>query len=218
MPVTLCWGNYPQQPGVIRVREIVPPQPAYGDVTSQGVGAHLATAWHEAGITGEGVKVGVIDTGFYGLQDLMGTELPAKVVGRCYTDIGVFTSNLSACDNDEQSKHGTGVAESLMDIAPEVSLYIANAGTKGDLQSAADWMIAEGVSVINTSLVWTFDGPGDGTSPFSFSPLKAVDRAVDGGVVWVTSAGNDAQGTWFGAPRPFSSRTRVGQVYVFCRD
>ena len=94
VPVPLL-GQLSEQPGVIRVREIIPPQPAYGDVTSQGVGAHLATAWHEAGITGESVKVGVIDIGFYGLQDLMGTELPAKVVGRCYTDIGVFTSNLS---------------------------------------------------------------------------------------------------------------------------
>ena len=57
VPVTLL-GQLSQQPGVIRVREIVPPEPDFGPITSQGVGAHLATAWHEAGITGEGVKVG----------------------------------------------------------------------------------------------------------------------------------------------------------------
>ena len=100
--------------------------------------------------------MGVIDDfeAFSGLQDLMGTELPANgPVGRCYTDIGVFTGQpVRLANNDEQSKHGTAVAETVMDIAPEVSLYIANAGTKGDLQSTADWMIAEGVSVINTSL------------------------------------------------------------------
>ena len=42
-----------------------------------------------------------------------------------------------------------------------------------------------------------FDGPGDGTSPFGDSPLKTVDRAVDGDIIWVSSAGNEAQGTWF---------------------
>ena len=196
VPVPLL-GQLSEQPGVIRVREIIPPQPAYGDVTSQGVGAHLATAWHEAGITGESVKVGVIDIGFYGLQDLMGTELPAKVVGRCYTDIGVFTSNLSACDNDEQSKHGTAVAETVMDIAPGATLYIANSRSLGDLREATEWMSAEGVQVINYSVVWIFDGPGDGTSPFSNSPLNTVNWAADNGIIWVNAAGNTAESTWF---------------------
>ena len=196
VPVPLL-GQLSEQPGVIRVREIIPPQPAYGDVTSQGVGAHLATAWHEAGITGESVKVGVIDIGFYGLQDLRGTELPAKVVGRCYTDIGVFTSNLSACDNDEQSKHGTAVAETVMDIAPGATLYIANSPSMGDLREATEWMSAEGVQVINYSVVWIFDGPGDGTSPFSNSPLNTVNWAADNGIIWVNAAGNTAESTWF---------------------
>ena len=58
-------------------------------------------------------------------------------------------------------------------------------------------MTAEGASVINTSLAFGFDGPGDGTSPFSDSPLKAVDRAVAAGVAWVTAAGNYNQTTWY---------------------
>ena len=59
------------------------------------------------------------------------------------------------------------------------------------------WMISEGVSVINHSVGWFFDGPGDGTSPYSWSPLNTVDRAVGRGIVWVNSAGNYAQVTWF---------------------
>ena len=194
VPVALL-GSLSEQSGVIRVREIVPPQPAYGPITSQGVQAHAAAAWHQAGITGQGVKVGIIDTGFEGIRSLMGAELPTTVVARCYTDIGVFTGNLSDCENE--GVHGTAVAEAVMDIAPEVSLYVANSGTKGDLQAAADWMVSEGVSVINTSLVFYFDGPGDGTSPLSISPLNTVDRAVNRGVIWVTAAGNEGRGTWF---------------------
>ena len=203
VPVSLL-GPVSEQPGVIRVREIVPPQPAQStpQVAGHGPAAHLSAAWNQAGYTGRGVKVGIIDD-FRGFSGLMGTELPATVVARCYTDIGVYTGNLSDCESD--SDHGTIVAESLVDIAPEVSLYISNPATLGDLQRVVDWMIAEGVSVINSSSSWIFDGPGNGTSPFSFSPLRAVDRAVASGAVWINSAGNYAKRTWFGDPSSFTS-------------
>ncbi len=202
VPVSLL-GPVSERPGVLRVREIVPPQPGQSAqrVAGHGPAAHLSGAWNLAGYTGQGVKVGIIDTGFEGFSGLVGTELPATVVARCYTDIGEPTPNLADCEAG--SGHGTRVAESLVDIAPEVSLYISNGHTKGDLQTAVDWMIAEGVSVINTSLSWTSDGPGDGKSPFGNSPLNTVDRAVAGGVVWVNSAGNYARSTWFGVPSSF---------------
>ena len=194
VPVTLL-GPVSEQPGVIRVREIVPPEPAYGPITSQGVQAHATAAWHQAGITGKGVKVGIIDVGFEGFGSLMGTELPTTVVAMCYTDIGVLTGNLSDCENEEV--HGTAVAEAVMDIAPGVSLYIANPESKADLRSTVDWMASEGVTVINVSVGWLFDGPGNGTSPDSVSPLNTVDRAVDGGITWISIGHNHARTTWF---------------------
>ena len=60
-------------------------------------------------------------------------------------------------------------------------------------------MVSQGVSVINHSVGHFFDGPGDGTSPYSDSPLKTVDRAVNGSIIWVNAAGNSAEDTWFGA-------------------
>ena len=59
-------------------------------------------------------------------------------------------------------------------------------------------MASQGVSVINYSVGWPFDGPGDGTSPSSLSPLKTVDQSVASGVIWVNSAGNSGQTAWFG--------------------
>ena len=197
VPVSLL-GQVSEQPGVIRVREIMPPQPGYGDFTSQGVQAHLSEAWNQAGYSGLGIKVGIIDVGFEDFGSLMGTELPTTVVARCYTDIGMHTQNLADCENDDP--HGTAVAESVIDIAPEVSLYIAFPQSRGDHQAAADWMVSEGVSVINTSTGWTFDGPGDGTSPFGDSPLKTVDQAVADGAIWVSIAHNHARTTWFAPP------------------
>ena len=104
------------------------------------------------------------------------------------------------------STHGSAVAESVIDIAPDVSLYIADPDSIGDLRDTVDWMISEGVSVINHSRTWLFDGPGDGTSQYSSSPLNTVDRAVEAGIVWVNAAGNSAQLTWF-QRGPFSYTT-----------
>ena len=70
--------------------------------------------------------------------------------------------------------------EAVVDITPDATLYISQPQTRGVLQATAAWMAEEGVTVINYSVGWIFDGPGDGTSPLSFCPLYTVDRAVPG--------------------------------------
>ena len=216
VPVPLL-GQVSEQPGVTRVREIVPPQPVetFQSIIGHGPAVHGSPAWNQTGYSGQGVKVGVIDVGFRGLTSLIGTELPATVQARCYTDIGVFTQNLADCEAAEPvpdttipecregvepvaNDHGTIVAESVLDIAPEVELYIAQPLSLADLQDASEWMASQGVSVINYSVGWFFDGPGDGTSPSSVSPLKTVDQSVASGVIWVNAAGNSGQTAWFG--------------------
>ena len=202
VPMSLL-GQVSEQPGVIRVREITPPEPAQTSqqVAGHGPTVHGSTTWNQSGFSGQGVKVGIIDYwfGFNDFSSLMGTELPSTVQSRCYTDVGKFTSNIADCGNAVSgSNHGTRLAEAVMDIAPQATLYIASPRSKGDTNSAVDWMVSQGVSVIISGEAFPFDGPGDGTSPFSDSPLKTVDRAVAGGAVWVNSAGNQALSTWFG--------------------
>jgi subtilisin family serine protease len=198
VPVSLL-GQLSQQPGVIRVEEVVPPPPAYGNFTSQGVSAHRATAWHGAEYRGQGVKVGIIDNGFMGYSELIGQELPVPAGVRCFPERereAGFTNNLADCEL--RSKHGTGVAENVIDIAPEVSLYLANSpGFRTDSWAIVDWMISEGVTVINRSLGGPFWGPGDGTSPIPYNYLELVDRAVEGGIAFVSSAGNEHEQSWF---------------------
>ena len=200
------------QEGVIGIQAIVPPQPEQGVVVSEGAAAHGIIPWRNAGYRGQGVKVGVIDTGFEGFRGLMGTELPSNVQARCYTDIGIFTSNISDCmdeeDRESRRKHGTAVTEAIFDIAPEATYYISKPASRGDLRKVVDWMVDQEVDVINYSVSWTWDGPGDGSSPFSRSPLRSVDAAVEGGVVWVNSAGNNARRTWYG---PFTDTDADGR-------
>ncbi len=187
-----------QREGVISIRTIIPAQPDQGVVVSDGVALHGAPAWHAAGLKGQGVRIGIIDSGFQGFQSLMGTELPASVEARCYTDIGVYTSSLAECDNSDASKHGTAVTEAAFDIAPEATYYITNPGSQGNLVTAVDWMIDHDVDVINMSISWSWNGPGDGKSPFSWSALRSVEKAIAGGITVVNSAGNYAQSTWYG--------------------
>ena len=188
-----------------------------GSINSQGVQAHQSDSWNQAGFSGEGIKVGIIESGiageggFWGYQQLMGTELPTSVEARCYTRIGQFVSDIGICDTGDD--HGTNVAETVADIAPAVSLYIANPTTAADLRSTVNWMVSEGVSVINHSAGWVFDGPPDGSWDYDFSIGNSVKRAMDAGIVWVNSAGNDARRTWFG-PTTF---TDGGEHFEFLK-
>ena len=214
---TTALATLARTPGVSWARELDQPMATKGRVTSGGVAQHLANAWHSAGIKGQGVKVGVIDItstrtsrdGFTGVPALMGSELPSTIVARCYTDIGTYTSDIADCSKatygsaggpSAGSTHGTRVAETVMDIAPEASLYISNATSTVDLRSAVEWMHGEGVKVIVYSINWAYHGPPDGTTPYEFGPLNTVKWAADNGIVWVNSAGNQHLDSWYGTP------------------
>jgi len=168
--------------------------------TSNAPSEHGVPIWNGLGFDGSGIKVGIIDGGF-GNYDKVGAEAPPITKARCYGYGTVrITDDPRDCTGEDVHGvgdiHGTAVVEALVDIAPDVSLYIANPKTLGDLRDAVDWMISEGVDVINQSLSWRFDGPGDGTSPRENSPLRSLDRAVDSGITWVNSAGNAHKSTW----------------------
>jgi len=180
-------------PGVRQAREL--PQPVPLTVVSQGAQIIGAPQWNARGYTGVGVKIGVIDLGFTGFTGLVGSELPAPVT-HCYAGIGQPTDEMSACE--QGGVHGTAVTETLMDIAPDATLYISNPQSLLDLHDAVDWMISQGVTIINHSVGWTWEGPGDGTSPYTDGALAAVDRAVAAGITWINAAGNEGLSTWSG--------------------
>ena len=177
---------------VLSVRMLMPPVEA---VVSQGATVHGSPAWNEDGYTGAGVKVGVIDGGFSGITTLVGSEVP-QPVARCISLSGVVTNNLADCDRT--TIHGTAVVETLVDVAPNVTLYIANVSTLGQLKETVNWMAAEGVTVINHSIIWLWEGLGDGTVIHPDLSLGIVDTAVAAGITWVNAAGNAARSNWFG--------------------
>ena len=102
--------------------------PRAGSYTSQGVAAMGADAWHPA-YTGSDVKIGIIDSGFYGYRNLITSgDVPANVAARCYT----FTNDtrpspdIGQCGrsaHNNMDKHGSAVAEAIYDTAPGTTTF-----------------------------------------------------------------------------------------------
>ncbi len=185
--------------GIARADPIIRPvsmgSPGLGAVVGEGVKLHGADQWQAAGILGAGIKVGIIDGGFVGLTSRIGRELPMSVFARCYREVGRYSAAAKSCE--ENTEHGTAVAETIADMAPGISLYLANPVSMLDLKSSVAWMTSNGVQVINVSLGFAYEGPGDGTSPPN-SVYSVVDQAVAGGALWVNAAGNAGEDGWTG--------------------
>jgi len=174
---------------VRRPRRAYPAAPLMaGATTSEGVAASHAALWHQAGIRGQGVRVGVIDLGFEGYTALLGSELPITVT------VADFAGDSSGA-MDSVTDHGTACAEIIHDMAPAADLYLARIFTDVDLSEAVYWLTAtHQVDIISTSLGWYATSPGDGTGYLA----ELAQAAHDDGVLWVTAAGNDRLRHWAG--------------------
>jgi subtilisin family serine protease len=167
--------------GVVR-----PPLPLVEHaINGEEVGASLASSWHQSGLTGRGVKVAVIDGGFAGLARHQASgDLPANVV----------TRDFCAGDLRAATDHGTAVAQIVHEMAPDAQLYLLCIATDVDLAAAEAFAESQGVQVINLSAGFYNAGRGDGDGPVG--AIAADARAA--GILWVNSAGNDAQTHWSG--------------------
>ena len=142
------------------------------------------------GVRGQGVKVAVIDGGFKGANERPG-NMP-RFWWRDYTREGIYAG---------ESVHGTACAEIIYDVAPEAELYLYKVGDLVDLENAKDRSIRDSIDVINHSMGWFGTGIGDGRG----AACEIVNDAADKGILWVNSAGNDAQSHYYGFWSDFDS-------------
>jgi hypothetical protein len=164
-------------------------------VESEGVHLTGADNYHNAGYTGSGVKVAVIDVGFAGLSSaISGGELPNnidKLKRIDCTGASCVSSNFSA----ETEPHGTAVAETVYDMAPGATLYLIKIADGLDLEDAKNFAINNGIKIINMSLVVPNTNFYDGTCwyPDFVNPVCTADDAYANNILWVNAAGNEAQ-------------------------
>ena len=169
------------------VRFVRRPYRPHAQVLSEGVFSIGVPDNYYAGVRGQGVKVAVIDGGFKGADKLLG-DMPARWQYLDYTDEGIYAG---------EDVHGTACAEIVHDVAPEAELMLLKVGDLVDLENAKDLCIREEIDIINHSMGWFGYGIGDGRG----RACDIVNDAADKGILWVNSAGNDAQshydGFWF---------------------
>ena len=174
---------FTQLTGIQHVVKLRLPLPNRTDATalpSEAVTQTGALAWHQAGITGKGVKVGVLDLGFDGYQNLLGKTLPDQVT------VKSFVSGQDVDQADEV--HGTACAEIIHAMAPDAELYLAYYnGSLTGLGLAANWLAEQGVQIISHSASGLL-GPMDGSGP----QAQLVDEMTARGTLWVNASGNSA--------------------------
>lgn len=163
-------------------------------------------------ITGKGIKVGVIDTGMdYTHPDLQHAYRGGKDLVDGDSD-PMETKN----QGDLDTIHGTHVAGiiaangKLKGVAPEAEIYAYRAlgpGGAGDTEqvlAAIESAIKDKVDVLNLSLGNEINGPD---LPISL----ALNKAVESGIVAVTSNGNSGPAVWtVGSPGTAEKAISVG--------
>ncbi|GAE33633.1 S8 family serine peptidase [Halalkalibacter akibai] len=163
-------------------------------------------------LTGKGIKVAVIDTGLdYSHPDLkMNYKGGYDVVDYDNDPMETIASQ------GPPTLHGTHVAGiiaangQVKGVAPEADLYAYRAlgpggqGTTEQVIEAIEKAIEDEVDVLNLSLGNTVNGPDWPTS-------IALDKAVESGIVAVTSNGNSGPNMWtVGSPGTSTKAISVG--------
>jgi hypothetical protein len=166
----------------------LPLKPFPQAVVSEGVAITGADLWKnlEAFRVADPAKVCILDVGFDGYQNLLGSDLPKTVTTRSFRWDGDI--------NGGGEQHGAACAEIVYDMAPNAKMYLVNIETDVEQHQAVDWIVSQGVDVISYSLGWFNSGAGDGTGPID----DDVEYAASQGLAWASSAGNSAQDHWTG--------------------
>jgi len=170
----------------------VPPGEPAGATVSAGFDMLGIQDWHTAGITGTGVTVGIIDTGFEGTQSVEHSCLSTIKSSIAGQPLGV-------------GNHGLLMTEILCDVAPDANIigYATRASTLADSINLASF---DNVDVLVIALdIGAEASPGDGfgtNNPLLSgvrAPYTALEAASGQGMVIFSAAGNSGQPGELGA-------------------
>jgi subtilisin family serine protease len=147
------------------------------EMISEGVSLSGASSFHNAGFTGKGVKIAVIDVGYKGLDEAyQNGDIPYDAKTFDFTNKGLQT----------EYKHGTACAEIIHDMAPDAELHLLKIHDEVDTSNAIDYCIDNKIDIISFSLGAFGTGPGNGTGPLD----ELFDKANSNGILVVAAAGN----------------------------
>ena len=135
------------------------------------------TDWHNAGYTGTGVRVGILDTGFTSF--VAGDPEYACLAG--------------PIESSFYNTHGMAMIELICDIAPDASVYTYEVALSGyeSLANAVYEAMADDIDVLVIAVDMMQGAPGDGTGQQDGDdPYFALQQARNQGMVIFAAAGN----------------------------
>ena len=165
-----------------------------GDV-SLGCNADKA---HRSGITGKGIKVAMVDSGWY---------RHPYFVGRGYRASPVVLGPSAANPNNDESGHGTGESANIFAVAPDVQFLPVKMSFVNSL-GAFNTAVGLGPDIITCS--WGSSIANGPLSAANQALAAAIATAVSSGIVVIFSAGN---GHW-GFPGQHPDVISAGGVYM----
>lgn len=170
----------------------------FGPTTGGAEAATNADAWHTAGVTGAGVRIGVIDffDTSYWSPDEHGPLPVAGATARCYDAGNDCTAEFFDGVDLGGERHGVAIVEIIRDMAPDAEIFIGQATTATDYEALIDWFASKDVAVINRSLGTRYDGPGDGRGILDDIAAAATAR----GITWINSGGNNGLNRYYRQP------------------
>jgi hypothetical protein len=212
-------GSTSNLPSTLLSTPAPPPPPPVNYDTAEyrqnwGLGAVSAISAYNAGFTGKGIRVAVVDTGI----DVNNTELKANIDPASTNIVTNNPANLQDTDG-----HGTAVAGVVAavrngvgteGVAFDASLLAINAtsncGTncdffQSDIANGVDYARLHGAKIVNLSM---------GGVAVGVSLEDAMRRAVSAGMIIVISAGNDSAATPSDFARVAESGWANGQIVI----
>ena len=159
-----------------------------GSVVTEGdsiIRADLARS--SFGLSGSGVRVGVISDGVGGIA-------AAKASGDLPASVDIATCNvIGGSDPTSTGAEGTAMLEIVHDIAPDAELWFGHFGmaTSLDFNAAVDCLAAH-TDVVVDDIGWFNAGLYDGTSSVSSNTSTELNRTTNPIRSYSTSVGNQA--------------------------
>lgn len=178
-----------RHPGV-RYVEPVQPTAVLADPVSESLGEINAEAAHEQGFRGDGVHIGVVDTGITNNHDALASSLGA---GKAF----VSAEASDQPDWIDDNGHGThcagliGASNDATGVAPDAMLHSVKAfnsqgnGTTEHAAAGIEYVVKQGWDIANLSF----------GAPKTRALIDACQYAWNNGVVPVGAAGYNS-GTW----------------------
>lgn len=173
-------------------------------VSSSPVGASAAppvTPNSSASATGNGIRIGIIDTGVDYLHEAFGGRIgPGNVIAGGYD---LVNNDADPMDDNGHGTHVAGIicgsSSSIAGAAKDASVFVYKAldrsgnGTTSTVLAAIERAIRDSIQILNMSLGTPSGSPDD--------PLAAaVDRAVRAGMVVIVAAGNTGEYSGVNSP------------------